>query len=317
MPCLDPRHHRDPVALLRQEGNWLLTIAATAGEVRPQRDRNEREAPGVGSRRQRSSSEDGDRRVGEKEGCLQVYPRGPMFRQAATWGWLDARYRSALRLCASLVNSDDDSETKEATIATQEAAVHAMAQRILRPEVVREWASFGGKGGGGERNTVAELGVHLPPPVPSPPPKGLLVKAAAAALRAHHKRNLQQKKECENGGEGENGIHRESDDDNEEEEKEGDGERQPVKKRRFQDPSNPKRNVSAWIHFCNAKREKRSNPFRNIGERQKRLGAIWRGLSPQQRAPYIRAAAMDAERYKKEKRAYNELRARAVRSRNT
>ena len=85
----------------------------------------------------------------------------------------------------------------------------------------------------------------------------------------------------------------------------------PAKKAK--DPDAPKRGMSAFLFFSNAKRAevtaelKAANPdLKGVAEVGKRLGEMWKELSDEAKQPYNEQAAADKERYEREQAAYNE-----------
>ena len=85
------------------------------------------------------------------------------------------------------------------------------------------------------------------------------------------------------------------------------------KKRKEKDSNAPKRGMSAFLFFSNAKRAevtaelKAANPdLKGVAEVGKRLGEMWKELSDEAKQPYNEQAAADKERYEREQAAYNE-----------
>ena len=85
------------------------------------------------------------------------------------------------------------------------------------------------------------------------------------------------------------------------------------KKRKEKDSNAPKRALSAFLFFSNAKRAevtaelKAANPdLKGVAEVGKRLGEMWKELSDEAKQPYNEQAAADKERYEREQAAYNE-----------
>ncbi|GJN93760.1 hypothetical protein Rhopal_006817-T1 [Rhodotorula paludigena] len=72
------------------------------------------------------------------------------------------------------------------------------------------------------------------------------------------------------------------------------------------DPNAPKRSLSAYMHFSQDQRAtvKEENPDVTFGEIGKILGAKWKELPEDERAPYEEKAKADKARYEKEKAAY-------------
>lgn len=73
-------------------------------------------------------------------------------------------------------------------------------------------------------------------------------------------------------------------------------------------PTAPKRALSAYMYFVQAKRQeiKNANPDLSFGELTKHLAQMWKDLSEEDKAPYAKQAAADKERYAKEKTAFEE-----------
>ena len=80
------------------------------------------------------------------------------------------------------------------------------------------------------------------------------------------------------------------------------------KKKKAKDPNAPKRNVSAYLHFCSAKRGdvKESQPDLSFGEITKVVTASWKALSVEERVPWDEKAAADKKRYEQELAAYKD-----------
>lgn len=68
----------------------------------------------------------------------------------------------------------------------------------------------------------------------------------------------------------------------------------------------PKRNVSAYMFYINANRQRirDENPGIGLGEVSKIAGEQWNDLSAEEKAPYEAQAAEDKERYERELEAY-------------
>lgn len=81
----------------------------------------------------------------------------------------------------------------------------------------------------------------------------------------------------------------------------------PTKKSKKKDPDAPKRGISGFMFFSNAKRAevKENNPGIAFGEVGKKLGEMWKGLSADEKVPFEKLAAKDKARYEKEKEAYD------------
>ena len=81
----------------------------------------------------------------------------------------------------------------------------------------------------------------------------------------------------------------------------------PMKKKVAKDPNAPKRNKNGFMWFSGVKRVElvKKHPSDKIGDIAKKVGAMWRELSEQQKAPYEKMAADDKKRYTKEAAAYS------------
>jgi len=79
-------------------------------------------------------------------------------------------------------------------------------------------------------------------------------------------------------------------------------------KRKFKDPSRPKRSMSSFMFFANDKRKEITSKFPNLRmtEVGKRLAEIWRQLTPEEKKIYEVMADKDKERYHTEMEAFNE-----------
>ncbi|ORX70133.1 hypothetical protein DL89DRAFT_267350 [Linderina pennispora] len=78
-------------------------------------------------------------------------------------------------------------------------------------------------------------------------------------------------------------------------------------KRTKKDPNAPKRALSAYMMYSQANRDRvrKENPDATFGEIGKFLGAEWSKLSDDGKAPYIKKAEADKERYATEKAEYD------------
>ncbi|GAA5930695.1 non-histone chromosomal protein 6 [Sporobolomyces koalae] len=72
------------------------------------------------------------------------------------------------------------------------------------------------------------------------------------------------------------------------------------------DPNAPKRPLSAYMHFSQAKRAevREENPDVSFGEIGRLLGAKWKEADAEERAPFEEKAKEDKARYEKEKADY-------------
>ncbi|CAK0784212.1 hypothetical protein CVIRNUC_007416 [Coccomyxa viridis] len=77
-------------------------------------------------------------------------------------------------------------------------------------------------------------------------------------------------------------------------------------KKAKKDPNAPKRGLSAFMYFSNAKRDevKKENPDLAFGEVGKRLGELWKEVTPTEKSKFEEMAKKDKARYEKEKAAY-------------
>ena len=83
------------------------------------------------------------------------------------------------------------------------------------------------------------------------------------------------------------------------------GERPKLKK--LVDPKKPKRSKSAWLLFCDDKREGVSNDLgtKKMGDVTKKMGLMWKELTEEERKPYEEQAAKERENYLAEMEKYN------------
>ncbi|KAJ1815427.1 Non-histone chromosomal protein 6 [Coemansia sp. RSA 2599] len=77
-------------------------------------------------------------------------------------------------------------------------------------------------------------------------------------------------------------------------------------KRAKKDPNAPKRALSAYMFFSQAKRQvvKDENPNASFGNIGKLLGDMWKSMSDKEKAPYVKQADEDKKRYDAQKAAY-------------
>ncbi len=80
------------------------------------------------------------------------------------------------------------------------------------------------------------------------------------------------------------------------------------KEKKAKDPNAPKRNLSAYIHYCNSTRDitKVLNPRMDAVKITKVVSANWKALSSHERAVWDAKAAADKERYQKDLAQYKE-----------
>jgi len=78
----------------------------------------------------------------------------------------------------------------------------------------------------------------------------------------------------------------------------------PEKKRK--DPNAPKKALTAYILFSNAKRAevKKANPDIKFGDVAKEISSMWKSASSSEKAKYEKAAEADKVRYSKEAANY-------------
>lgn len=92
---------------------------------------------------------------------------------------------------------------------------------------------------------------------------------------------------------------------------EGDGERKTKRKKKDKDA--PKKNLSAFMFFSNAVREKvkAENPeiANKVGDIAKKIGEMWKSLGDAEKQPYNAQAEEDKIRYAKDMEAYTALKA--------
>jgi hypothetical protein len=83
------------------------------------------------------------------------------------------------------------------------------------------------------------------------------------------------------------------------------GERPKLKK--VVDPKKPKRSKSAWLLFCDDKRDSVSSDLgtKKMGVVTKKMGLMWKELTDEERKPYEEHAAKEREKYLAEMEKYN------------
>ena len=69
-------------------------------------------------------------------------------------------------------------------------------------------------------------------------------------------------------------------------------------------PPPPKRPLSAYLHFCAAKRPEVAQSVKTLGEVSKKLAALWAETSAEDRKEYEEMAAVGKEEYEKKKRLW-------------
>ena len=77
-------------------------------------------------------------------------------------------------------------------------------------------------------------------------------------------------------------------------------------KKKRKDPQAPKRSSNAYMVFCQEQRNqlKEAEPSLAFGKLGKRLGEIWRNMTPEEKQPYEDRAGRDRGRYKQEMTKY-------------
>jgi len=87
---------------------------------------------------------------------------------------------------------------------------------------------------------------------------------------------------------------------------------QKLKMKAQKDPNKPKRSKTAFLHFCDSKRQKLIQKYKkagkkvNVGELAKKMGQMWGALSDGDKSKYQSLAATDKEAYLKKLADYNE-----------
>ena len=73
------------------------------------------------------------------------------------------------------------------------------------------------------------------------------------------------------------------------------------------DPNAPKKAKTGFMCFSIEERPKlvKESPDLPFGEYGKKIGALWRALSDDEKAPWLKKAEKDKARYAKEKAAYD------------
>mmetsp|Transcript_18723 Transcript_18723/g.30896 ORF Transcript_18723/g.30896 Transcript_18723/m.30896 type:complete len:476 (-) Transcript_18723:197-1624(-) len=80
------------------------------------------------------------------------------------------------------------------------------------------------------------------------------------------------------------------------------------KRKKTKDPDAPKNPLSAYLFFVVKQRSEMSPSDSELDFREmaKKIGKIWRGMSKDEKQPYVQLAEYDKTRYEKEKRMYKE-----------
>lgn len=79
-----------------------------------------------------------------------------------------------------------------------------------------------------------------------------------------------------------------------------------TKRKGKKDANKPKRPLSAYMFFCQAKRAetKAANPNMTFSELGKELGQMWQKLDESEKKPFIKQNERDKKRYEEEKEKY-------------
>lgn len=80
-----------------------------------------------------------------------------------------------------------------------------------------------------------------------------------------------------------------------------------AKKKAKKDPDAPKKAMSAFMYFSNKMRPKikAENPDISFGDLGKRIGELYRALTPEEKEPYEKMATNDKKRFERDNAAYN------------
>ena len=80
-------------------------------------------------------------------------------------------------------------------------------------------------------------------------------------------------------------------------------------RKKRKDPMAPKRASNAYMIFCKEKRAelKQNRPDLPFGQLGKRLGEMWRSMTPDERQPYETRATNDRDRYKGQMNEYQSM----------
>lgn len=78
------------------------------------------------------------------------------------------------------------------------------------------------------------------------------------------------------------------------------------KKKAKKDPDAPKKAMSAFMYFSNKMRPKikAENPDISFGDLGKRIGELYRALTPEEKEPFEKMATNDKKRYERDNAAY-------------
>lgn len=91
----------------------------------------------------------------------------------------------------------------------------------------------------------------------------------------------------------------------------GGGKKKPKKKRAKKDPNAPKRGLTSFFLFSSEMRPKIKEQYPDMafGDIGKKLGELFKELSPEEKAKYDEKAAKDKQRYADEMKAYESKKA--------
>eukprot|EP00828_Plagiopyla_frontata_P002987 TRINITY_DN1071_c0_g1_i2.p1 TRINITY_DN1071_c0_g1~~TRINITY_DN1071_c0_g1_i2.p1 ORF type:complete len:145 (+),score=41.18 TRINITY_DN1071_c0_g1_i2:139-573(+) len=83
-------------------------------------------------------------------------------------------------------------------------------------------------------------------------------------------------------------------------------EKKPKKEKKVKDPNAPKRGLTAFLYFVQAKREVMKKEHSELAHKEiiSELGKKWQSLSKKEKEPFEAKAKKDHDRYVKEKAAY-------------
>jgi len=126
-------------------------------------------------------------------------------------------------------------------------------------------------------------------------------------IKLHEEDKERYKKEMESYAKPESSSEEESDSESSDDKKKK-GKGKAKKSKPKKDPNEPKKATNAFLCFQKDKREQiqKDNPtLKRLPEMAKKLGEIWRGMSPDDRKVYVEQAAKDKKRYEKEKAEYD------------
>mmetsp|Transcript_255 Transcript_255/g.346 ORF Transcript_255/g.346 Transcript_255/m.346 type:complete len:197 (-) Transcript_255:1183-1773(-) len=80
------------------------------------------------------------------------------------------------------------------------------------------------------------------------------------------------------------------------------------RRKKVKDPEAPKNPLSAYLFFVVKQRSEMSPSDSELDFREmaKKIGRMWRGMSKEEKQPYVQLADYDKKRYEKEKQQYRE-----------